>query len=926
MVEIKSENEVLDFWDKNKIYEKSKNKNSKGKKFFMMDGPPYATGHIHLGTALNKILKDVAMRGKRMQGYDVFDRPLYDTHGVPIEHGVEKEIGSKGKQDIEKYGVEKFVKRCKEYATKYIDTMSSEFKNLGVWMDWKNTQFTFNDEYIEAIWVAFKEADKRELLYLGKYSVHVCTRCQTAVAFNEIEYKKQKDTSVYVKFKVNEKDNTFLVIFTTTPWTLPSNTGIMVNPSSIYQEIQTPEGEKWIISKDLVEKFMKKCGLDYKKIRELKGKEIEGWKYESPLRKFIKLNMKNAYKVVLSSKYVNTEEGTGLVHCAPGHGKEDYEVGKENGLDIVCPIKINGEFTEEAGKYAGKFARVVDEEIIEDLEKENALVHKEIYEHDYPVCWRDKTPLIMLSLPQWFFKISEIKEKLLKENEKVNWIPTWAKLRMKAWLEGISDWPISRQRYWGTPLPIWINEESGENIVVGSVDELRKLSGNRKIDMHKPGIDNIIIKKNGKTFKRVSEVLDVWFDSGVSSWAILDYSKDKKKMKRYWPADVNIEGTDQFRGWWNSQIILSQILFDKKPFDSIMVHGLVLDISKRKMSKSLGNSIYPDDIITKFSRDFLRYYLTKFSRGGSDFSYDENEFQTANKFVNILKNLETFSSQTKNLSNKIEIEDKWIISKYNSLVKEVIDCYNRYDFATAVVLVESFTINDFSRDYIKLIRDRSDEVSLLLNEIILGIYKLISPVMPFMSEMAWSRMKSRKIVSGESIILEGFPNFSKSKINSNMEKDFERVFKFIELGLAERDKIKIGLKWPLRSVVISTNAKLSKELQSIIIRQLNVKELKLNSGEDKISLDTKMTLELEAEGFAREIARKIQSARKERNMNKDERITLELYLSDKIKDYLSHHLAFISGRVGADKVSFSNDKGKKWILFNVKDEEIGFNF
>src|SRR3989344_2580632 len=785
MVEIKSENEVLDFWDKNKIYEKSKNKNSKGKKFFMMDGPPYATGHIHLGTALNKILKDVAMRGKRMQGYDVFDRPLYDTHGVPIEHGVEKEIGSKGKQDIEKYGVAKFVQRCKAYATQYIDTMNSEFKNIGIWMDWDDAQFTFNDEYIEAIWAAFKEADKKGLLYLGKYPVHVCTRCQTAVAFNEIEYKKQKDNSIYVKFKVKNRENTYLIIFTTTPWTLPGNTGIMVNPNSDYQEIKISNGEKWIIAKNLVSNLMTKAEMGYNIIKEFRGKDMNGWKYESPLSKFIKLKTKKAYEVVLSGKYVNTEDGTGLVHCAPGHGKEDYEVGRENGLDMPCPVKIDGILTDETGKYSGKMARIVDKEIIEDLKNENALVFKEDYEHDYPICWRDKTPLLMLSLPQWFFKISEIKNDLLKENDKNNWIPNWAKLRMKAWLEGISDWPISRQRYWGTPLPIWVNEETGDNLIVGSIEELRKLSGIDKIDLHKPGIDTISIKKNGKVYKRIPEVLDVWFDSGVSSWAILDYPKDKKKMNKYWPADLNIEGTDQFRGWWNSQIILSQILFGKKPFDSIMVHGMILDISKKKMSKSLGNITTPEDVINKYSRDFLRYYLTKFSKGGLDFNYDENEFQTTKKFVNILKNLETFSNQIKHSKDKIEIEDKWILSKYNSLINDVVECYNKYDFAAAVSLIEDFTINCFSRDYVKLIRDRSDEVSGLLSEINIGIYKVISPVMPFLSEIVWSRMKVKGVVDEESVALAGFPKLNKSKIDENLEKDFENVFKFIEMGLAE---------------------------------------------------------------------------------------------------------------------------------------------
>ena len=351
----KHEEDVISFWNSQEIYKKSVKNNSKSKKkFYFMDGPPYANGHIHLGTALNKILKDIAMRIKRMQGYDVFDRPGYDTHGIPIEFQVEKQIGSKGKQDIEKFGVDKFVARCKEFATKYIDVMNDEFKNLGVWMDFDNAYLTLSDEWIEASWAAFKEAEKKGLLYLGKYPVHVCTRCETAVAYNEIEYGKQKDTSVFVKFPLKKKKNTFLIIWTTTPWTLPGNTGVMVNPNVDYQEIEISNGEKWILAKELVPKIMATLEMGFTSKDEYKGKKMEGWEYENPLSKNLKLNIKNGYKVILSARYVTTEDGTGLVHCAPGHGKEDYEVGKEYDLDSPSPVETSGTLTKEAGKYAGK--------------------------------------------------------------------------------------------------------------------------------------------------------------------------------------------------------------------------------------------------------------------------------------------------------------------------------------------------------------------------------------------------------------------------------------------------------------------------------------------------------------------------------------------------------------------------------------------
>ena len=441
-MEVKNEDQVLAFWKSEGIYNLSKKQNGKGKKFYMMDGPPYATGHIHLGTALNKTMKDISLRVKRLQGFDVFDRPGYDTHGIPIEFQVEKEIGSTGKKDIEKYGVKNFIDRCKLFATQHIGIMSAEFQNLGVWMDWDNPYLTLNDDYIEAIWYAFKEAHKKKLLYLGKYPVHVCTRCETAVAYNEIEYGKQKDLSVYVKFPVVGKEKTFLIIWTTTPWTLPANVGVMAGPKIIYQELEVASGEKWIIAKERVQEVMQRTELAYKVKREVRGSELEGWNYTSPLAKHVSVRVVNGHRVVLSDRYVTTEEGTGLVHCAPAHGKEDYEVGQEYHLDMPSLVGSDGVFDRLAGKYAGKKARVVDAEIIEDLKKDGFLAAVWKYEHDYPLCWRDKSPLIMAAQPQWFLRISQIQKELLKENDATYWVPDYMKLRMKAWLEGIGDWPI----------------------------------------------------------------------------------------------------------------------------------------------------------------------------------------------------------------------------------------------------------------------------------------------------------------------------------------------------------------------------------------------------------------------------------------------------------------------------------------------------
>ena len=944
------ERKILAFWKEKKIYERAKEKNRKGKKFYFMDGPPYATGSIHLGTALNKILKDIALRSQRMQGKDVFDRAGYDSHGVPIEIQIEKEIGSKSKKDIEKYGIKRFIKRCEEFATRYIGVMNDEFRNLGVWMDFDNPYITLNDEYMEEVWSTFKAADKKGLLYLGKYPVHICPRCETAVAFNEIEYEKQKDISVYVKFPLKEKGRkkadgkTFLIIWTTTPWTLPGNTGVMVHPDYEYCEVELSSGERWIIAKELVGKIMNALETGYNIKKTFRGKEMKGWKYVNPLADNLKLKLdnKNSYKVVLSGRYVNLEDGTGLVHCAPGHGKEDYEVGCDNKLEMPSPVDINGLLTKEAGKYAGGRAREIDKEIIKDLEKEGCLVYKHEYIHDYPLCWRDKTPLLMVSLPQWFFKISKIQDKLLKENEKVMWIPKWMSSRMKAWLEGLSDWPVSRQRYWGTPLPIWISDDGKEKVVVGSFAELEKLSGKKIKEAHKPEIDEITIKsKSGKILKRVPEVLDVWFDSGVSSWAVFkNYGSRsfEENFRKFWPADLNIEGNDQFRGWWNSQMILSHIKHGRKPFDSIIVHGMVLALGRIKMSKSLNNITSPKEVIDKYGRDAMRYYFAKTSKG-EDFDLSGKEFGEVQKVLIILKNVANYILQLNDTertnrtagNNGNWIEDKWLISKYNLLVKDARNCYNRYTFPEAVQLMEDFLVNDLSRRYIQLTRERADETKKVLSEVYLGLLKLFSPVIPFMAEMIWQELRKNLNLKEESIHLSEFPLQDLNLVSKDLENNFNRLFEVLEAGLRERDKAQIGLKWPLKSA--SINAKFQdneEEIRAIIKRQLNVKQMFFNENKDaaRIELDTKLTPELEAEGYAREISRAIQAERKKRGLVKSDEIELEITAPKELYKDIKQLEKLIKERTNSKSIKITDDKDakKQYTEFDVKGKNFRFFF
>ncbi len=903
---LEEENRVQEYWKRKGIPGKARAESAKSQKpFYFMDGPPYATGHIHMGTALNKILKDVAMRSHRMLGFNVFDRPGYDTHGLPIENRVEKELGFKNKREIEEFGVEGFVEECRKFATKYIKTMNSEFENLGVWMDWNNPYLTLSREYIEAIWWTFKKAEEKGLLYLGKYPVHVCPRCGTAVAYNEIEYVKQTDTAVYVKFPLVKEKNSFLVIWTTTPWTLPGNTGVMVNPSFDYSFVKMSNGETWVIAKEKVQGLMDAIEAGYTVEKTVKGKDLEGIRYTNPLAKHLKLpKLKNAYRVILSQRYVNLEEGTGLVHTAPGHGKEDFEEGSRHGLPAVSPVNISGFMTSEAGKYAGKKARVVDEEIISDLEQEGMLVYKHPYTHDYPVCWRCNSPLLMLSTPQWFFRVTEIRKKLLAENKKVQWVPPWMQARMHNWLESLGDWPVSRERYWGTPLPIWVCEKCGKRRVFGSFEELKKATGLKKdIDLHRPYIDRVSFKcECGGKMKRVEGVLDVWFDSGVSSWAALSYPGKKELFEKFWPADLNLEGTDQFRGWWNSQIITSTICFERAPFKSILTHGIVLDLGKNKMSKSKGNAITPDKVIEKFNRDFMRYYLVKASRG-EDLAFDFNAFRDVKRFYNILWNSLNYASMYLGIElgseerlPVLEPEDKWLLSRLNSLNKRVRQCYQEHVFHEAIEEMERFVLEDFSRTYIKLVRNRAgknkEQLKKVFSKVLFDFLRLFSPVSPHFTEFAFQSLKAPG--AKESIHLYEMPELEKAFSDKRLESAMELCRAVSQEVLAMRSEKKLRLRWPLKKLVVVTES--GKELgllKRALARMCNVRSVEeakqepaggfavSKAAECKLFLDVSADRQLKDEWEFRELVRRVQELRKQKRLSPGKTVELFISCSDK---------------------------------------------
>jgi isoleucyl-tRNA synthetase len=891
---LKLDEKIKKHWKENDIPKKTIKSRKGAKRFFFLDGPPYASGDIHVGTALNKILKDYYIRYYRMKGFDVWCQPGYDCHGLPIENKVEKKLGLKFKQDIEKYGVEKFIKECHKYATEYIGIMNDEFNDLGTWMDWENPYLTLTNDYIEGAWHTFKAAHDKDLLYKGVYPVHVCSHCATAVAYNEIAYKNVEDTSIYVKFPVKGKEKEYLVIWTTTPWTLPANTGVMVNPKFEYAKVSTG-GETWIIAKDLVKPLFDKLERHFEIVEAVPGKNLEGTQYTNPLHDILPLQKEVNPRVIMSEQFVTLDAGTGLVHTAPGHGLEDYKAGRENKLQVLSPVTLEGKFTEEVGAYCGRYVKDCDDSIIAELEQRDALVLKEKIQHEYPHCWRCDTPLLFISVPQWFFRVSKFKNKLLHENKKVKWTPDWAGKRFDNWLETLDDWPISRQRYWGIPLPIWVCEKCEKIKVVGSYDELPK----KLKDYHKPYIDEVTLKCScGGEMRRVPDVLDVWFDSGVCSWASLGYPREKELFKELWPADFILEGSDQIRGWWNSQAICSTIAFDQFPFESVLFHGFVLDAhGESKMSKSKGG-LSTREFFTKYPRDSLRHYFLSVDTS-LDFAFELTKVDEANKYFGLLTNIinffNTYCEKVTKLENE-QIEDRWLLSRLNSLIKKVQDYNDDHRSHKALEEIQSFVVNDLSKSYIKFIRERTraayegkDKKAAFytLYTALDNLVRLMAPAYPHIAEEIYLTAINGK----DTVHMTDWPEIDKKSIDEELEKQMDIALKIIESAASLRNQIGVNLRQPLRELYILSEDKaveeVIKKLKHVISSQANVKDLafgKVTEGDFaeievdkmKIFLNKHIDPMLAKEGMTREVIRRVQQMRKEIGLKEKDKITMNL--------------------------------------------------
>ncbi len=930
-----TEEKIFKFWQDKKTLDKIRKRNKGKKKFYFLDGPPYTSGKIHMGTAWNQVLKDQILRYKRMRGFDVWDRGGYDMHGLPTAHKIQEKFNLKDKKAIEEFGIDKFVKECKKFALEMMNQMNKDFDKLAVSLDHVNPYMPIKNEYMGGEWWLIKKAHEAKRLYLGKKVMTWCGKCETALAKHELEYKNVRDNSIFVKFKVEGKENEYLIIWTTTPWTIAYNLGVMANPELAYVKAKVGN-EIWILAKELVESLEQVTNEKLEILEKFKGKKLEGLRYVHPFydtlkHKYdeIKKESKKAFTVVLSKEYVDTSSGTGLVHMAPGCGPEDYEIGKKNNIGPFNNLTEKGDYAEDMGEFAGLNVKEDNYKFIKALDKRKALVASTKVEHDYAHCWRCKSPIIFKTTDQWFFKIEDLIPKMLKQSEEIKYIPKEIKERYQLWIKNLKDNSVTRQRYWGTPFPIWKCNSCEDYKVVGSIAELKKLAGKIPEDLHRPWIDKIKLKCNcGKEMQRIPDIIDVWVDSGVASWNCLYYPEKKEHMKKFWPADLILEATEQTRLWFYMLQLVSNIAFGKNCFKAMYAHGMLRDFGGVKMSKSLGNIISPNEVLEKYGVDAMRLY-TITTRAGDDMNFSWEEIKLKYKELDILVNttnylVDYFDKSPKNLPKNLKLEDKWILSRLNSTIKKVTELLDNYRLDQAPQLVEQLFL-DLSRKYIRFTRGRNndEEVFKIIFEVLFNILKMFSITCPYVSEELYQRLKNKYKLKDESIHEFPWPKPDERFINLKLEKDFENIFVIIEKGLAARDKAGIGLKWPLAKAIIK-GLEIKKDLQEIISRQLNVKKIEMKKAKDiEVSFDISLTPELEAEGYAREISRKVQGFRKELGLNKKDRISLVIVTDDKFQEILKIQEILIKERTNSEKleiVTTIKERFKKKINFKIKDK------
>jgi len=942
-MDMKHEEKVMNFWRQNNIFKKSVEKPA-GKKpkgnYIFYDGPPFITGLPHYATLLPSIVKDVIPRYWTMKGYRVERDWGWDCHGLPAENQVEKEMGLKNKKDIEKIGVGKFVDSCKSY----VDNVSGQWKwyidRIARWVDMDKSYKTMDIKFMESVMWAFKQLYDKDFIYEGfRTSLH-CPRCATPLSKFEItmdtgSYKDVEEDSVVIKFRLKKNKKfgeVYVLAWTTTPWTLPGNLALAINEKIDYALIEF-SGEKYILAKERAKDILK---TDYKIIKNFKGKELVGLEYE-PLFNLEneKINQnKKAYRIY-SEDFVSVEDGTGVVHIAPNFGEDDFETGKKYDLPIVDIMDDDGVYTEEAGKWKGIYFKNAGKKVLEELKEK--LFSKFKYTHSYPFCHRCETSLIYKTQKAWYLDIDKIRKKMLETNKKINWVPDYFKDgRFKYNLEKAPHWCISRSRYWGSPIPVWKCENCGEINVVGSIREIEKLSGKKVNDLHRPQIDDIKFKcKCGKFMKRVPEILDCWFESGSMPYAQWHYPFERKQhFEKNFPADFIIEYTGQLRGWFYYLHVLSNALFNSECFKNVIVTGVLAGNDGRKMSKSYGNYPDPKETLEKYGGDAIRmYFLGSPIILGEDMNLSEKDIQISlRKNIMLLQNIYNFYEvldKSNFKKTKKNILDEWIIARLNQLIKEVTENLEKYNLPFATRAITDF-IEELSLGYIKLNRERfnNNEKAAVetLKKVLENLLRVIAPFMPFISENIWQKVTENNFKkSNASVHLQEWVRYDSKLIDKKLIESVKEIREIISIGLASRDKLKIGLKWPLAKVVIKKEKKFGREFEEIIKSQLNVKKIKFEKSKKlEVNFDMAMTPELEAEGYAREMSRQIQAFRKKLGLNKNDLVETIIITDEDFKKILETQKNFLKERTNSKKlgiVTTDKERFKNKVEFKIKDKK-----
>ena len=854
------EKKVEEFWKENDIFRKSMENRKEGETYTFYDGPPTANGKPHIGHVLTRVIKDMIPRYRTMKGYMVPRKAGWDTHGLPVELEVEKELGLDGKEQIEEYGLDPFITKCKESVWKYKGMWEDFSGTVGFWADMDDPYVTYHDDFIESEWWALKQIWDKGLLYKGFKIVPYCPRCGTPLSSHEVAqgYKAVKERSAVARFKVIGEDAYFLA-WTTTPWTLPSNVALCVNPDENYCKVKAVDGYTYYMAEALLDTVLSKLtegeegAKAYEILETYKGKDLEYKEYE-PLfdcaKEICEKQHKKGYYVVCDS-YVTMSDGTGIVHIAPAFGEDDAQVGRKYDLPFVQLVDGKGELTAET-PYAGVFVKDADPLVLKDLDAKGLLFDAPKFEHDYPFCWRCDTPLIYYARESWFIKMTAVKEDLIRNNNTINWIPeSIGKGRFGDWLENIQDWGVSRNRYWGTPLNVW-ECECGHMESVGSRDELEKLSGNsaaQTVELHRPYIDEITIPcpKCGKPMKRVPEVIDCWFDSGAMPFAQHHYPfENKEKFEQQFPAQFISEAVDQTRGWFYSLLAESTLLFNKAPYENVIVLGHVQDENGQKMSKSKGNAVDPFDALKTYGADAIRWYFYINSAPWLPNRFHGKAVQEGQrKFMGTLWNTYAFFVLYANIDNfdatkykleydKLSVMDKWLLSKLNSVVKEVDEDLENYRIPEAARALQEF-VDDMSNWYVRRSRERfwakgmeQDKINayMTLYTALVTISKAAAPMIPFMTEDIYRNLVCSIDKSApESIHLCDFPIADEAFIDKKLEEDMEEVLNIVVMGRACRNAANIKNRQPIGQMFVKAENALSDFYVAIIEDELNVKNV-----------------------------------------------------------------------------------------------------